>query len=439
MDTMKKFHIGRILLVVYSFILSYLYVDKFFYLSDMYRGPGTIVFLALFALGFVIWNEAVMYLQKLEGRYEVAKSSRIEARFWEVILVLLAVFNHLGVGDELTTFIMHCVVVYMVLAGTGKLFHRESSIYLPGDLINGFFRTPFMNFVERIRIIKDAIFHSIESREDDETKKRISPAVVFGSIGFIIVAISTFVFVFGLLSDVDPMFQEAYVKINDFFAKIDIFWIAQKFPNFIISIFVGAYLSGLFMGSLRQGDGFERRLSNAIDANYKKIKVLPAALFYAVCAVYILMYVIFIASQARLLFSGFLGILPEEFTASRYARDGFDQLAVVIIINFLGLAIMRLLSKKSVVDSKLTAGGGIALMATSFMFAAISASKIILYISRFGYTVLRTLSLWACFVLAAGTILECVNICTSKKTFKWWMYISAASYIVMNLIVAFVK
>ena len=125
------------------------------------------------------------------------------------------------------------------------------------------------------------------------------------------------------------------------------------------------------------------------------------------------------------MFSAFFGILPEEFTASEYAVSGFHELINVVIINFFLLALVRLFSK----DSKLIKILSVILLADSMIFSMISASKILLYISRFGYTESRYLGLWGTMVVFAGSILLMVNLISRKKTFAYWLYFSVASYL----------
>ena len=68
------------------------------------------------------------------------------------------------------------------------------------------------------------------------------------------------------------------------------------------------------------------------------------------------------------------------------------------------------------------------------MFATISASKIILYMSRFGYTFSRTLGLWGTSVVFVGSVLAIVHLLKEKKTFAPWLWYSAGSYVVMAFI-----
>ena len=73
-------------------------------------------------------------------------------------------------------------------------------------------------------------------------------------------------------------------------------------------------------------------------------------------------------------------------------------------------------------------------MAESTIFSLISASKIILYMSRFGYTFSRTLGLWGTSVVFVGSILAIVYLLKKKQTFAPWMWYSAGSYVLTAFI-----
>ena len=435
MDSIKKTGLIKLLAVLLSYVMAYLYVDQFYDLVK-HKSIGAIVGTIVFTLGFVLWNELIMYIQRMENRFVVSKNSLGEARFWEIVLVILSGLTHFGADSALTVFSMHIVVVYMVLCGSGHLCKNESSIYLPGDLLNGFVRVPFGNIAVRVLTVYDSVKALIRGEENESGNTRLKKAIVaLISASFILVATVIFWIVFGLLAELDEVFNAAFVSINKaieyFFINLSVI---DVIGTFIISIPVGAYLGGLFFGSVRNNYGFENKVANKIDANYKRLKVIPALIFYIVSAMFIVMYLLFFISQSRLLFSGFAGIVPDKLTASQYAVDGFEQLATVLLINFMGLGVMRLFSSRSVVDSRLTAAGSITLMVTSMIFAVISASKIMLYISRFGYTPLRFESMWFTVVAFAGAAASIYNIATSKKVFKYWLFFGVITFVIMNVI-----
>jgi len=433
MESIKKASVVKLIAVALSIVLAFVYVDSYLNFIDE-KGALAAIMTVLITSGFVVWNELIMYVQRLENKFTAGKKTVAEARFWEVILMALSVVTHFGAEKDYIVLGMHCVVVYMVLCGCGHLLKGETSIYLPGDLFNGFVIMPFGNFIARTLTVIEAV-KELTRKEEDGTKSRYRSLVaVVASIAFILVAILFFWIVFGLLSELDKNFLSAYNAVNSFFVK---FFDFRYFCNFVSSVFlsipVGMYLGGLYFGSSSKNNSFEKGIHAKIESNYKRLKVIPAVIFYIVSVLFIVMYLLFFISQSTLLFSGFAGIVPGKLTASQYAVEGFEQLAGVLVINFLGLGVMRLFSSKSVVDSKLTKAGSVALMVTSMIFAVIAASKIILYISRFGYTPLRFESMWftvAAFVGAGSAI---YNVITNKKTFKFWMFFSAVTFVLMNV------
>ena len=131
------------------------------------------------------------------------------------------------------------------------------------------------------------------------------------------------------------------------------------------------------------------------------------------------------------MFSAFAGVLPEAFTASEYAVSGFHELIDVVLINFVLLSLVRIFGSQ---ENRLIRILSIVLMAASMLFASISASKIILYMTRFGYTSSRTLGLWGTAVVFVGSLLAVVHLVFKKRTFTPWLLFAAASYVAMNFI-----
>ena len=67
------------------------------------------------------------------------------------------------------------------------------------------------------------------------------------------------------------------------------------------------------------------------------------------------------------------------------------------------------------------------LLLESLLFAAVAASKLILYIDCFGFTPRRLQSSWAVSVLAAGCVCMGRSKITGRGSFKIWLFYSAAS------------
>lgn len=158
---------------------------------------------------------------------------------------------------------------------------------------------------------------------------------------------------------------------------------------------------------------------------------MPDMLLSFVIGVFALVYLAFFISQSSYMFSAFAGVLPEEFTASEYAVSGFQELINVVVLNFVLLICVRIFGSH---ERRLLRIMSVILMVESMVFATISASKIILYMSRFGYTLSRTLGLWGTVVVFAGAICAIVHLLKNKRTFLPWLWFSAGSYVVMQFI-----
>ncbi|MBO7424522.1 MAG: DUF4173 domain-containing protein [Clostridiales bacterium] len=416
-----------------SYVFSFAYVYMF--MLNLEQGPMTIYFTVLSVVA-IIWLELTIRQKILLGDLEKNTKRTIETRFWEVIIVCLSLNIYFGLGQEYPIYaalFLHASIVYAVLCGTGHLFRDGSSVFMPGDLINGFARIPFANFPGRIIAIVESIMlrkkdkgeveNGVESKSSSNT-----PKVILGA-GIAVVCFITLIVAFNNLANVDSNFANARSSIEKFLMNIKID--ETLIATFILSIPVGMYLFGLFQGSVRMKNHFEKRVEANITRGISKAKIISKILFSIILIIFIGVYLAFFISQASYMFSGFFGILPEEFTASEYAVSGFYELIRVVVINFFLLALIRAFS----VESKLIRILTVILMAESTIFSTISASKIILYMSRFGYTEARTLGLWGTAVVFVGTILAIMNLTTKyKKVFAPWLWFSAASYVVMNFI-----
>ena len=73
------------------------------------------------------------------------------------------------------------------------------------------------------------------------------------------------------------------------------------------------------------------------------------------------------------------------------------------------------------------------LLAESILFSVTAFSKLMLYISCFGFTPLRIQSTWLIFVLFCGSIMAIYSLWTRKKCFRIWIFISGISLALTHL------
>lgn len=118
------------------------------------------------------------------------------------------------------------------------------------------------------------------------------------------------------------------------------------------------------------------------------------------------MYLLYLLSQTAYFFSAFRGILPKDFTAADYARRGFFEMAVLVVLNLGMVGISHVLVRKNGKAPLSTQLFSLFLLLFSLVLIATSFSKMVLYVGSFGLTQLRVLTslfmLWlALWVLSA--------------------------------------
>ncbi len=102
-------------------------------------------------------------------------------------------------------------------------------------------------------------------------------------------------------------------------------------------------------------------------------------------------YLLYLFSQLAYFFSAFRGFLPDkEITYAQYARKGFFEMCVIAVINLLIVFLALALAKKK--EGKVC--HGIKALTTfialfSLVIIATALSKMVLYISAYGMTILR--------------------------------------------------
>ncbi len=107
-----------------------------------------------------------------------------------------------------------------------------------------------------------------------------------------------------------------------------------------------------------------------------------------------LVYLVFCYIQVVYLFGGF-GTLPENYTYSSYAREGFFQLVFVCIINLL----LVLMCMKHFRESKILKGILTFISLCTYIMIASSTYRMLLYIQAYYLTFLRVFVLWMLFVI----------------------------------------
>ena len=147
-------------------------------------------------------------------------------------------------------------------------------------------------------------------------------------------------------------------------------------------------------------------------------RILDPVIAIIVTTTLSVLYLMFSVIQILYLFIGNMQ-LPEGYTYSRYARQGFFQLLAVCILNLIiVLVCLYLFRENTALKAILTVISG-----CTFIMILSSALRMLMYINRYNLTFLRILVLWALaviFLLMAG-----VTIFIYKNNFPLFIYCMA--------------
>ena len=163
---------------------------------------------------------------------------------------------------------------------------------------------------------------------------------------------------------------------------------------------------GLVLTTFVISYGFTLKKARIHDINLPKINGLETVFIASFLSVVSLAYLLYLFSQLAYFFSAFNSILPEgyKFTVAAYARRGFFELCAISVINLIIIVLSMLLSSK---DGKLPTLIKIFCSFISFFTLIIcvtAISKMVLYISEFGMTILRiTTSAFIVFLMIVFT------------------------------------
>ena len=397
-----SFSIAEIAIALISYVLGYIYV-KFTSVSMLLVlviVVGCTEFLnrkkpltkenVFYTICFAIITIAYSYSIKERFNY-------IENEIWDESM--LALFTH-------------GMAIWYVISRSGKLVDGKSSVFFPMDIINGAISIPFSNLFLRLKTIISSIAQSVNNRKENKERN-------YWFIPAIIICVVLFVAAASLLSQSDDTFGKV---INDFLDVFKIEWDLDLIVTIIFSLPVGAYLYGLIVGSYRYEEENLPRIKTVINDFLSSLKRIPAWFWLVVVSLFSVMYLCYFFLQGSYLFGAFTNTLPEGFIISQYAVKGFWQLCQIMAVNGAVLYVVTRMADQEAKNNPYFKFACIFLLIESILFAVIALSKIILYISVFGFTPKRIQGFWLVTVLMVGCILWIINLIKERKTFAYWMY-----------------
>lgn len=288
----------------------------------------------------------------------------------------------------LYAFSTYCYFIYAVM--NNKLEKGFSNLILL-DFFKALFVLPFASFSK----IFIAMF----------TGKAKSSGKLIGKIflGIAITIIPTII-VLGLLS-YDSNFIDLLTKIID----IDLVEIFSHIFSFGFAIPISMYFFGLYASSS------ENKCKDTINAvscknAYQATKIAPKITVIIAVIPLVFLYIVFFISQWDYYVSGFTGNLPTEFSYAEYAREGFFELCVVSVINFIiiisiVLLMRRDITKKSIILKVIS----ITFSICTLILITTAIAKMFMYIESYGLTPHRVYATWFMLLIAAIFIIIIIS------------------------------
>ena len=366
-----------------------------------------------FSLGFLGLSELILF----------SKKRSLESYFWLFCLVVTLfgiAFGQNRVWGDMSWLFLHLFGGWYVFSRANAQLEGESGALLPMDAANAFFAFPFKNFILEVRVMVAAIKGN---KKDASDNKKHSGIALFTFLA-VLAGLILFIIAVNLLMDADPGFAEAAGKVFEIF-RID--YIPEFFGRLIFAIPVGLYAFGMIAGDGRERSERLKASSGRIRHAFSAMRKVPNLAYSIILAVFCVFYLLFFIMQGSYLFGAFFGKLPEGFIVSQYARQGFFELCRVMTLNFALLWIVTQTGAKPVREHLLTKTLCITLLIESILFAAVAFSKLVLYISSFGFTPLRLQSSWLVCVLFFGCLCAMYSILRGKKSFKVFLLFSAVT------------
>lgn len=364
---------------------------------------------------------AALFLVCVEA-YCVAKhrpAASWESRLLGLCLLAVAIARLLFHGQTVRGYDMlflHGMACYYALGRTGLLTEGRTGPLFACDLISAGILLPFANLFLRCRMFCSAI--AARRSKQAPAARKAGWAVLLAAL----VALALFLAASRILSDADPFFAESVGRFLRFDLSLD----AELVLALLISLPVGAYLFGLVGGAISRGKpSFS---AERVRAAAGRARIVPAGAAIAILASFLALYALFFAFQGSYLFGALRGMLPADFTAAAYARQGFFELCEIVALNFVLLTAVAKTARTPLRESAPLRALALMLLACSALFSVVAASKMALYVTRFGMTQLRLLASFAMLVLFLLTCLAALDVLRPFPAVRTGLLLAAALF-----------
>ena len=386
----------------------------------------------IFVLAYIIWNEIIV-----RGR---GKTPPRETYFWYGIMGIVALTFTTGLSEGASGFGLWLSAMYVAIVSNGICYEGRTGSFIVADLFNAGIIKAFTGFpnifldLGKLGSSKKAAAVAEVTAAPAEPAVRKRGGSIVGAVLIILVMIPIFIIAVGLLCEINESFDNAVSGILESIdLRIDARWLINNIGYIIFAVPTSLYLYGMISKSADSDGSREKKAYEGLVRWRQGCRRISPYVSAAVAGIFVLLYLVFFVFEGSYLFSAFAGVLPEEFTAAQYARRGFFELTGIMFINMLIFLLIHYFENRELAGRKISCGMICALMSESVLFATISFSKLALYYSRFGYTPKRLLAIWGTLIFAAGAVMVIISTLKKKDLSRIWIIFTTVSYAAMSI------
>lgn len=311
------------------------------------------------------------------------------------------------------------ITIYMVLPALLMLALQLSSITFnpnrPANIALYWLQGWTVSLFTHWRMLTDTIsyyLHTAHVADNDVTAARNSTIRKIGIA--LLISMPILCLLVPLLMEADEMFSYGITHAFEYFDP------TEFFLHTIAVIIPLPFLASLFASVETRNR--ESDLTALRQAEQRGI--FDSTITSTVLIIVLTLYAVFCAVQFTFLFAG--AGLPEGYTYSEYARQGFFQLLFIAALNLAGFGLVLTFTPRT----KLVIALQIGLIATTGVMLTSAATRLGLYIAVYGMTWLRWLSLTFIALLAIVLVLALIRLFVQRLplitvTFMlvllWWL------------------
>jgi len=384
-----------------AFVFGYFLIKMFLFEA---AGAGATVLSVLFTAASELYVYRKGFKIKLFGHFVIASVALFGLSY--ILYDLEAMLK------TLVTVYIIAASAYFYLVAFGNSIERVPGKYIFFDYVKAVFIMPFASF--------GTVFSSVTSPLGRLGGKKIG----FAAAGLLFAVIPTVVITVAL-NNADDAFGALVKELFDFSD------IGVPLACIVLGLPIAMYIFGMVYGNSKKR-GNSAITEAAADKTAQSIRIIPGSAIYSAATPILVIYILFFVSQSAYFLSGFADIVPVEFSAAEYARKGFFELCFVAVSNLAiicGLYLFARRSEKNVVLKIYITVYSLFTVA----FISIAASKMVMYMSRFGLTRLRVYTTW--FMLFLAVLFVSVIIKQFVQKFSVVKTVLAVGFVMLSLLV----